>query len=75
MSSEHPGVTESQLCEQPEDVVRLPDDLMEAVRELSEKFGEPTRFVIMTAVDHFMRIPDQQKKAVLKGTSIRRRGY
>jgi len=58
-----------------DDQVRLPDDLMYALHSLSEKFGESPKFIIMAAVDHFIRINEQQQKAVLKGTSIRRRGY
>ncbi|MBI4964392.1 MAG: hypothetical protein HY913_14030 [Desulfomonile tiedjei] len=54
--------------------ILLPDDLMDAVRELSAKLGESPRDIIIAAVDHFTRIPEERRKAVLKGTSLRRRG-
>jgi predicted transcriptional regulator len=54
--------------------ILLPDDLMEAVEELSQKLGESPRDIIIAAVDHFTRIPDERRKAVMKGTSLRRRG-
>lgn len=54
-------------------VFRLPDDLVEAVRDLSAKVGETPRDIVIAAVDHFTRIPEQQRKAVLRGTAERRR--
>lgn len=51
----------------------LPDDLVDRVRELAERLGESPRFVVMAAVEHFFRIPEEQRKAVLRGTSLRRR--
>jgi hypothetical protein len=52
----------------------LPDDIMDAVKALSEKLGESPRDIIIAAVDHFTRIPDERRRAVMKGTSLRRRG-
>ncbi len=52
----------------------LPEDILEQVRDLSESLGEPPREIVIAAVEHFTRIPDQQRKAVMKGISIRRRG-
>ena len=52
---------------------KLPDDLVEQVRELAEKIGESPPFIVLAAVEHFLRIPEQQRKAVLRGTSLRRR--
>jgi len=53
--------------------IRLPDDLADAVKELSQKFGESTRDIVIAAVDHFTRLPDERRMAILKGTSLRRR--
>jgi hypothetical protein len=47
---------------------------MNAVKELSDKMGESPRDIIIAAVDHFTRIPEERRKAVMKGTSLRRRG-
>jgi hypothetical protein len=52
----------------------LPEDIMDAVKALSQKLGESPRDIIIAAVDHFTRIPDERRRAVMKGTSLRRRG-
>jgi hypothetical protein len=52
----------------------LPEDLMESVQRMSLKYGESPRDIIIAAVEHFTRIPEEQRKAVLRGVSIRRRG-
>jgi len=57
------------------DTFQLPEDLVDKVEELSARLGESTRDIIVAAVDHFLRIPDEQRKASLKATSIRRRGW
>jgi len=54
--------------------ILLPDDLLEAIQELAEKLGESPRDIIIAAVEHFTRIPEERRKAVMKGTSLRRRG-
>ncbi len=54
-------------------VFRLPDDLVRTVSDLAEQCGESPRDIVIAAVDHFARIPDQQRRAVIKGTAIRRR--
>jgi len=51
----------------------LPDDLMEQIGELAGRLGESPGFIILAAVDHFFRISEEQRKAVIKGTSLRRR--
>jgi predicted transcriptional regulator len=53
---------------------RLPDDLVEQVTELAESLGESPRDIVIAAVEHFTRIPEERRKAVLKAVSIRRRG-
>jgi predicted transcriptional regulator len=53
---------------------RLPDDLVEEVNKLALELGETPREVVIAAVDHFTRIPEERRKAVMRGTSIRRRG-
>ncbi|MEI7449916.1 MAG: hypothetical protein WCJ75_09835 [Desulfomonile sp.] len=53
---------------------RLPDDLVEEVNKLALELGETPREVVIAAVDHFIRIPEERRKAVMRGTSIRRRG-
>lgn len=52
----------------------LPDDLVEEVNKLALELGETPRDVVIAAVDHFTRIPEERRKAVMRGTSIRRRG-
>jgi hypothetical protein len=54
-------------------VFHLPDDLAEQVAELADRYGEAPRDIVIAAVDHFTRIPEERRKAVLRGTSIRRR--
>ncbi len=57
------------------DVFHLPEDLLDKVQELSERLGESSRNIVIAAVDHFIRIPEEQRKASLRATSIRRRGW
>jgi hypothetical protein len=52
----------------------LPDDLMEQIADLAGRYRESPRDLIIAAVDHFTRIPEEQRKAEIRGTSIRRRG-
>ncbi len=52
----------------------LPEDLVEKLDSMAERYGESSRDLVIAAVDHFTRIPEEQRKAVLKGTSLRRRG-
>lgn len=54
-------------------VFRLPDDLIEQVAELADRLGESPRDIVIAAVEHFTRIPEERRKAVLKAVSIRRR--
>ncbi len=51
----------------------LPPDLAEKLRELSEQLGEPPNEIIVAAVDHFTRIDPERQKAIMMGTSRRRR--
>jgi len=55
-------------------VFRLPDDLIEQVAELADRLGESPRDIVIAAVEHFARIPEERRKAVLRAASIRRRG-
>jgi hypothetical protein len=57
------------------DVFQLPEDLLHKVQELSLRLGESSRAIVIAAVDHFIRIPEEQRKASLRATSIRRRGW
>lgn len=57
------------------DVFQLPEDLLRKVQELSLRLGESSRTIVIAAVDHFIRIPEEQRKASLRATSIRRRGW
>ncbi|AFM26651.1 Ribbon-helix-helix protein, copG family [Desulfomonile tiedjei] len=52
----------------------LPEDLLKKLEQMAERYGESPRDLVIAAVDHFTRIPEEQRKAVLKGTSLRRRG-
>ena len=52
----------------------LPDDLVQAVHDLSQRLDASPLQVVVAAVEHLTRIPEEQRKAVLKGTS-RRRGW
>jgi predicted transcriptional regulator len=54
-------------------VFRLPDDLVDEVAKLADRLGETPQDIVIAAVDHFTRIPEERRKAVLMGTSIRRR--
>jgi hypothetical protein len=54
-------------------VFRLPDDLVEQVLELADRLGETPRDIVIAAVEHFTRIPEERRKAVMKAASIRRR--
>lgn len=56
------------------DAVYLPDDLVDEVNKLAQRLGESPGFIVIAAVEHFTRIPEEQRKAVVHGTSIRRRG-
>ncbi len=57
------------------DFFQLPEDLLDKVREISARLGESTRVIVIAAVDHFTRISEEQRKASLRATSIRRRGW
>jgi hypothetical protein len=52
----------------------LPEDLTEKLSQMSERYGESQRDLVIAAVEHFTRIPEEQRKAVLRGVSLRRRG-
>ncbi len=54
-------------------VFRLPDDLVEQVAQLADRLGESPRDIVIAAVEHFTRIPEERRKAVMKAASIRRR--
>lgn len=54
--------------------VVLPEDLVEAVEDLSARLGESAQDIVIVAVDHFTRIPEEQRKAIVRGTALRRRG-
>jgi hypothetical protein len=54
--------------------IGLPEDLADAVDDLSRKYGESVKFIVIAAVEHFTRIPEEQRRAVLVGTARRRRG-
>lgn len=56
-----------------DETLGLPDDLITKVREIADRLGESPREVIIAAVEHFTRIPEQQRRAVMRGVSIRRR--
>ncbi|MGO9118804.1 MAG: hypothetical protein ACLQPD_14495 [Desulfomonilaceae bacterium] len=57
------------------DFFQLPEDLLDKVQEISARLGESTRSIVIAAVDHFTRIPEEQRKASLRATSIRRKGW
>ena len=57
------------------DFFQLPEDLLGKVQELSQRLGESSHAIVVAAVDHFVRIPEEQRKASLRATSIRRRGW
>lgn len=61
------------MSDQEQKPVILPDDLESEISKLALKYNESTRFLIIAAVDHFTRIPEEQRRAVLRGTSLRRR--
>jgi len=57
------------------DFFQLPEDLLDKVNEISARLGESTLIIVIAAVDHFTRISEEQRKASLRATSIRRRGW
>ena len=54
-------------------ILQMPPDIEEKLEKLSALLGEPPREIVIAAVEHFTRIPEQQQKAFMKGTSLRRR--
>ncbi len=63
------------MTSHPEEVTfDLPEDLVEKLGQMSEHYGESPRDLVIAAVEHFTRIPEEQRKAVLRGVSLRRRG-
>jgi hypothetical protein len=52
----------------------LPDDLQEQISALSLSTNESPRFIIIAAIEHLFRIPEEQRRAVLRGASLRRKG-
>lgn len=52
----------------------LPEDLVEQIVDLSQSAGESPRFIIIAAVEHLFRIPEEQRRAVLRGAAMRRKG-
>lgn len=54
-------------------IFRLPDDLAQAIAEFSEAYNESPRDIVIAAVEHFTRISEQQRRAVIRGTAGRRR--
>jgi hypothetical protein len=57
------------------DFFQLPEDLLDKVNEISVRLGESARVIVIAAVDHFTRISEEQRKASLRATAIRRRGW
>ncbi len=57
----------------PLETLNLPHDVLEKLQELSDKLGEPPTEIIVAALDHFTRLDSQRQKAIMIGTSIRRR--
>ncbi|MCX5860599.1 MAG: hypothetical protein WCG29_09550 [Desulfomonile sp.] len=53
----------------------LPEDLIDEVNRLAVELGESPRDMVIAAVDHFARIPEERRKAVIRGTSLRRRNF
>jgi hypothetical protein len=52
----------------------IPQDLMEVIDEFSGKYAESPRDLVIAAVEHFTRIPEEQRKAVIRGCNMRRKG-
>ncbi|MBI5250491.1 MAG: hypothetical protein HY912_13440 [Desulfomonile tiedjei] len=57
-----------------ESTFNLPEDLADKLVQMGERYGESPSDLVIAAVEHFTRIPEEQRKAVLKGVSLRRRG-
>ena len=53
----------------------LPEDLIDEVNRLAVELGESPRDMVIAAVDHFARIPEERRKVVIRGTSLRRRNF
>lgn len=61
------------MSDQDQKTLFLPEDLEQEMNKLALKYDESPRFLVIAAVDHFTRIPEEQRRAVLRGTSLRRR--
>gem|GEM_PF-556922 len=52
----------------------FPDDILADLNRIARELGESPADVAIAALDHFTRIPAEQRKACMRATSIRRRG-
>lgn len=55
-------------------LVEIPEDLGARLDELQSTLGEQRSDIVIAAVEHFTRLPEQRQKAVMMGVARRRRG-
>jgi hypothetical protein len=64
---------ESRLTEQ-KNTFHLTDELAQMLEAMSAELSEAPRDVLIAAIEHFSKIPEQQRKAAMKAAARRRRG-
>ncbi len=52
----------------------FPSDILEDLMRIATELDESPEDVAIAALEHFTKIPPQQRKACMRATSIRRRG-
>lgn len=61
-------------AEQQNKIFTFPGDLVKELERIATELGESPDNVAIAALEHFTRIPKEQRKASMRATSIRRRG-
>ncbi len=55
-------------------IFTFPNDILMDLNRIARELGESPEDVALAALEHFTRIPEEQRKACMRATSIRRRG-
>lgn len=64
---------ENELTEENE-TFQLPPDIIKMLEKMSQELKESPRDVLIAGIEHFFKIPEQQRKAAMAGAARRRRG-
>ncbi len=51
----------------------IPEDLQDALTELARSLGETASDIVIASVDHFLKLPKDRQRAVMKAVTMRRR--